>query len=582
MIHVIWNEKQAQAIWQQGRDVYTPYLLEMMEQAGLACRAWTPEAWREHRPSGVTVIAGLDEAGGWPELLGSYCESGNAVLAIGDTYGLDELLGVRRQQGTKEGWIDWRDEELAEGLRGSFHFFGAALVQAQAGVERFGTLTLRSKAETAHPAVTVKRYSRGAAAFFAVDLAQTACLIQQGTAVWKDGTPAPDGTAKIDDDFLKSDDSLVLDWERDRDAVDGGAPFFLHPIVDEFRIVLLRLLHRLGQAASRPLAQVWFWPEGLEAVGHISHDTDGNVPEAAEKLLERLEEADIHSSWCIIMPGYPERIYRRIVEEGHEPAFHFNALEQDGQRWDEEVFGTQLAMLRQQLADSGITADVTMNKNHYLRWEGDVQFYKWCERAGIVIEQSKGGTKQGNKGFISGTCHPHRAVAEAFERNRLLQPYSSPTLAWDPPLPVRCTLAEAKAILDRCKDVYGVAHFLYHPAMFALHESVGPAFVELVRYGKEQGLAWWTAGELHRWLTLRRGAEVRIEDGHLHIEAASACPGLTVLLPEGVDKPSGEQASSVRSVRSVLRMGIRLQQWILDVPSGKTLIPLLGTARAAV
>lgn len=582
MIHILWDEHQAQALWGQGRDVYTPYLTEWLEQAGFACRTWTTDAWREARPKGVTIVAGLDEANDWQELLASYCDDGNAVLAVGDVFGLDALLGVRASRRTREGWISWQDEELAAGLRGSFHFYGAALVQTQDEVERYGQLLLRSGTGNGWPAVTWRRAGRGAAALLAVDLARTICLLQQGASVWRDGAPAPDGSAALDDDVLKADDSHVLDWERDRDSVDGGAPFFLQPIVDEFRILFVRLLHRLADATARPLAQVWFWPEGLDAVGHISHDTDGNDSGAAEKLLDHLAAADIRSSWCIIMPGYPESLYKRIADEGHEFAFHYNALEQDGASWDEALFRTQLDMLRGQLASGGIDAEVTMNKNHYLRWEGDTQFYHWCERAGIVVEQSKGGTKQGNKGFISGTCHPYRPMAAASERNRLFDVYSNPTLAWDPPLPARCTLSEAKALLDRCHDVAGVAHFLIHPANIKQHQSVGETMVELVRYGRERGLAWWTAVELHNWLTLRSGVRASIEGDFLRLESNEACRGVTVLTPDAgeASEMSPETAAVVRCSRTVERMGIRRREWILDVPAGTTLIPLRGAATA--
>lgn len=582
MIHVIWNERQAEEYWRQGRDAFTPYLFEILKQAGLACKAWSPEAWLASRPAGVTIVAGLDGQAEWTNVFRTYCESGNTILAIGDTFGLDDLLGVRRARAVQEGWIGWNGSALAAGLRSSFHFFGAALVKPSDGVETHGAITLRSGKETVHPAVTVKAYERGAAALLAVDLARTFCLIQQGVPVLKDGTPAPDGTGAIDEDVLKTDDGAVLDWTRDRDTVEGGAPFYLHPIVDEFRLLFVRLLHRLSEVSSQAYAQVWFWPEGLEAVGHISHDTDGNVPRGAEMMLDGLKEADIKSSWCVIMPGYPEPIYRRIMAEGHEMAFHYNALEADGGYWDERLFNEQLELLKSQLAGLNEPVRIRTNKNHYLRWEGDASFYKWCERAGIVFEQSQGGTKQGNKGFLSGTCHPYLPVSDAAERNRLMNVYSNPTLAWDPPVPIRCTEPEAKALLDRSKDVYGVAHFLYHPASLLNHKDEYGGFVELIRYGKERGLAWWTALELYDWLELRRTVEASVEDGCLVIAAGRACQGLTVLLSASAKVPEGEAGALVRSASEVERCGIRLQQWILDVPQGETRIPLHGSVGATV
>ncbi|RKN84064.1 hypothetical protein [Paenibacillus ginsengarvi] len=583
MIHVIWNEKQAVHRWNQGRDEYTPYLFEILKQSGFAYTVWSPEAWLNSRPQGVSIVAGLDPRADWSGIFEDYCRSGNALLTIGDTHSLDAALGVKRVRSIKEGWIDWSGSALADGLRSSFHFFGGTLVKAEEGVETEGAVTLSNGSPTSHPAVTFKAYPGGAAALLSVDLARTFCLIQQGISVVKDGVPSPDGSGLINDDIWKADDGSVLDWVRDRNALEaGGIPFYMHPIVDEFRLLFIRLLHRLSKTVSRTMAQVWFWPEGLEAVGHISHDTDGNAPEAAEVMLDRLKEAGIKSSWCIIMPGYPEALYKRIVAEGHEMALHYNALESEGCYWDEELFNEQLAALQSQMAAIGGPAHIKTNKNHYLRWEGDVQFYKWCERAGIVFEQSKGGTKQGNKGFLAGTCHPYLPMSDSADRNRIMKVYSNPTLAWDPPVPIRCTMPEAKVLLDRSKEVYGVAHFLYHPATMAAHDNVGSGFLELLRYGEEQGLVWWTALELYNWLELRRTVQATVEDGYLRITAERVCKGLTVLLPPDAALPEGGGAAVIRSERMVNRCGMPLRQLILDVPQGVTSIPLREASAAAV
>lgn len=582
MIHVIWNENRAKAVWGQGRDVYESYWPEILKQAGLAFEMWTPETWLGEQPDGLTIVTGLDDSADWAAVLQSYCGRGNALLTIGGTHGLDDVLGVKNVRHIHEGWIGWDGSALADGLQSSFHFFGSALVRPEEGTEAHGIITLHNGTATAHPAVTLKPVSGGAAACLAVDLARTFRLIQQGVPVLKDGIPSDDGSGAIDDDIFKADDSVVLDWKRDRDSVGDGVPFFLHPIVDEFRLVLLRLVHRLQEATSRTFAQVWFWPEGLEAVGHISHDTDGNLVEAANMMMDRLNEADVKTSWCVIMPGYPEEVYERILAEGHEMALHYNALPQEGCYWDEGLFNEQLNQLQSQMAAMENGAErIWTNKNHYLRWEGDVQFYKWCEKAGIVVEQSKGGTKQGNKGFLAGTCHPYLPASDAAENNRIMNVYSNPTLAWDPPVPLRCTYPEAKALVDRSKDVYGVAHFLYHPATFKMYEDVGPTFVELIRYGKEAGLAWWTALELYSWLELRRTVEVRVEAGQLRIVSGTECKGLTILLSEGSLSPETAAAPGVRSMKAVERFGIRLQELVLDAVQGETNIELQGAVGAA-
>ena len=138
--------------------------------------------------------------------------------------------------------IQWDDCKLAESLRSSFHFFGASLVETCPDTESFGTLIRRNGEGSLFPAFTMRNYDSSCAAMICFDIAKSFCIIQQGIAVEKDGLPASDGTASIDDDILKTDDSSVLDWVHDRDKADPkSAAFFMHPIVDEMRIVFIQL-----------------------------------------------------------------------------------------------------------------------------------------------------------------------------------------------------------------------------------------------------------------------------------------------------------------------------------------------------
>lgn len=86
---------------------------------------------------------------------------------------------------------------------------------------------------------------------------------------------------------------------------------------------------------------------------------------------------------------------------------------------------------------------------------------------------------------------------------------SLPTLSWDPPYRSRCTEQEALALTERALDVYGVAHFLFHPYMIADPQApVGEMMVKLVEYGRLRGLEWWTSEQIWRWFEARRGIQV--------------------------------------------------------------------------
>jgi hypothetical protein len=581
MIHVVWNEAESEILWAEGRDDYRPYLFETLAHLGFTWTLWDTQSWSKERPQGVTILLSTENSTDWKGLLEEYCASGNALLGMGRVEGLESLLGVRATGSLPEGWISWEENcPVTDGLQSSFHCFDASLLEVSTttdNVETWGEWTARNGSPRKNPAFVLRSWETGVAALFTFDMMKTLCLLQQGVPVVRDGPPAPDGTAAIDEGILKTDDGTVLDWVRDRNPLsEGAAPFYLHPIADEIRALLVKALALLHEKIGAMLMQTWFWPEGLSAIGHISHDTDGNKPELAERMLDRLAEANVHSSWCTIMPGYPAPIYDRIIAEGHEMAFHYNALgtEIPESSWSEKDFLFQLEMLREQVPG----VPMVSSKNHYLRWEGGNEFYDWCERAEIRVEQSRGGTKQGNKGFLFGTCHPLRVIGTAREKNRIRDIISLPTLAWDPPMPARCTLDEAKALLRRCEDVYGVAHFLFHPGTIEQSAdglTAGEAMVSLCEYGREGEMDWWTSRQIDDWMRQRRDCQIEttpIRDGSIKvtITCVEEIKGLTFFLFQensGVWVPTDDLLRSLLPLERFGRAGVEV---ILDVPAGKT------------
>ncbi|WP_127581587.1 hypothetical protein [Paenibacillus koleovorans] len=606
MIHVVWNERECGIMRAERRACYTENIFELLTYLGLAYQKWSPDDWADALPTGVTLLVGEGDRSDWAAACGAYCREGNVLLAIGGLHGTGSLFGVRQVTGdlnVTEGWVEWGDDPLAEDLQSSFHFFGGCSVEPlSAGASGASSASGVSGGSTASaidagdcgpleiggqlmrrigivrepfPALLSRRVGRGRATMLAVDLMQTFCLIQQGVKVVKDGAPAPDGTGAINDNILKADDACVLDWGRDRDTV-GGAPFYLHPIVDEWRILFMRLLHQLFTASGHTFGQVWLWPGGLSAIGHISHDTDRNIPEQALNTLDRLADAGVKSTWCIIMPGYDESINRRIAEAGHEVALHYNALgtEMPQSQWKESHFKHQYDMLRSQFPDERIVT----NKNHYLRWEGDYALLHWCERQGLYLEQSRGGTKQGNKGFLTGTSHPFLT----FNPDTGLQEtdvVSLTTLSWDPPFAMRCTEEEALALTDRVRDVYGVAHFLFHPYLVGTESTVGAMLVKLVEHGRQLGMDWWTGAQILDWFRARRQVQVEWSHGGAgqtatgRIIAEADVDGVTILLaydeeafgsPEHPWGIAVDNGAELARVSNVLRFGCKYKEIVLE------------------
>src|SRR5207253_6712209 len=135
---------------------------------------------------------------------------------------------------------------------------------------------------------------------------------------------------------------------------------------------------------------------------------------------------------------------------------HFDAMSPDC-LWGEAQFEAQWQRLSGLFEERPVT-----NKNHYLRWEGDTEFFDWCVARGIRMDQSKGVSKTGGAGFNFGTCHPYRPVAPD---GRVLPLLELPTPAQD--LIVFAPEALAAPLLDGVVKQHGILHLLFHPAHVA-------------------------------------------------------------------------------------------------------------------
>src|SRR5690606_10430201 len=133
---------------------------------------------------------------------------------------------------------------------------------------------------------------------------------------------------------------------------------------DQWREILLRAIFYAADKQGFAVPVLWLYPRNLTAIGHISLDTDQNVPEHAEILFDTLEEQQVKATWCTIMPGLPQEFMLRIQKAGHELAMHYDAMT-EGLHWGQDQFTEQWRGL---VTLFNGHQPVT-NKNHYLRWE---------------------------------------------------------------------------------------------------------------------------------------------------------------------------------------------------------------------
>ncbi|MNI06072.1 hypothetical protein D3C73_590410 [compost metagenome] len=385
-----------------------------------------------------------------------------------------------------------------------------------------------------------------------INIPETIVKLQQGSGpVFEDGIPAPDGSGNLDEGILKADDCCEMDWEQDRSTTETCMSYYSVPYADLWRETLLSQLIHEANAIELLIPFIDYWPEGVKQVAMISHDSDLNIDESALVTLDVLKECGVHSTWCMIEPGYSSHVYDRVKAEGHELAFHYNALEMDKGVWSSSEFERQLANIR-----SVTNAPIVSNKNHYTRYEGWGELFRWCEAGGIESDQTRGPSKKGNIGFLFGTCHPYFPIAWADERNRTYNVLEIGFLTQDLD---HSTLADTSVIipfLEEVSGVRGVAHFLFHQVHILQQPKVRDALRKVIGEAKARGFVFWTGEQIVRWEKARRQARISIDSsGRISLENA----------PEGavVRIPVLEQAD-YNDEGAELRFGFKCRKWTVE------------------
>ena len=465
------------------------------------------------------------------KVLRGFVESGGALIGIGSTSNLGRLFGASTRGRFHEGYIQIAAPSVSiiSNLRSSLHVFGGSKLVATQGKSLAKAMNRRCK--IVGDAIIEREVGNGYTLLFGPDVVGSIVHIQQGIPVTQDGTPAPDGSAALDEGTLKTEDGFVLDWERDRAPIPPDSqPIFLEPIADELRELIIKSILHCLQHQSVPIPMLWYWPRCLKSVAMMSHDSDGNNQELAWSLLEVTDELDLKTTWCILYPGgYTQSFYQTLKDRGYEVALHYDALtQQEHTRWSQKDFDFQHAWL---LKEANVPI-LRSNKNHYTRWENRLEFFRWCAAKGIETEQSKGPSKLGTIGFPLGGSHPWYPIddegcgerIEVLEINMLTQD-----------LVITCPSYYGRGLVDSVARHYGVAHFLFHPAHIE-KPGVGEALRDVVQYAQAQGMEWWTSEQIGIWERQRR--KVRLIDMQVngseityHFTSPEAIEAVTFLLP---------------------------------------------------
>lgn len=554
--------------WREGGNCFDSFAVEALDHAGLTCEPIEPEAVSGDRidvlliPQGGTVRES-DVAG-----IVRLAEAGGSVIQYGSPGALGEHFGLRVARATGSGYACFPDQEDAPPLRflegHATTFDGKDSLSSE--WKRTGELRATPAGEPVSPAWLERSVGEGSIAFCPADVFESMVLMQQGDKpVTQDGAPAPDGTVPLDDGILKAEETLQLDWNWDRANTPSGTPYFRTPYCDYWREAVVGHLIRAALRRGLTLPFLWYWPDPYESVALLSHDSDQNIDESATTTLEFLDEHKINSTWCIIKPGFGGDTYDRVKAAGHELAFHYNAHNDQGGKWSEDEFKSQFSWLKQATE----LDEIPSNKNHYTRFEGWSELFGWCEDCGIRVDQTRGPSKLGDRGFLFGTCHPYRPVAWHDERNRLYDVLEVGFLTQDLDLSDHWGRSDVLyPLLDQVQRVSGVAHFLFHQVHIHRSEQVRQALSTLINEARSRGMPWWTSAQVGAWERARRGVSLRLSkdnEGRTTIEASSRSElrNAVIYIPAGLDN-AGESSEG-----TVLRWGFRCRRVVCDLKPGE-------------
>lgn len=495
-----------------GINTFQIYVNEILAHAGFTFDRRTSIKHVSLDTADILIVALAEDDQTTSESLWQFAEQGGVVIILAGSGSLAQRAGCAISTALTAGYATL-PASPAEGT--PLRFLSAMpwniTESTSLSVEGIGKLEAgRPGGELMGPLIVRTSVGTGVIERWAVDVASTVVALQQGVEpVRRDGQPAPDGSAQINEGILKADDGFTLDWTLDRRTTSTGQPYFAYPYADLWREVLINRLLLLARERGLALPFVDYWPPGVQSVALISHDSDLNNNDSALTTLRLEQEHAIHSTWCILEPGYAPEVYQQIKAQGHELAFHYNSVEHEQYRWDASEFTRQFEWLKA----AAQLETVASNKNHYTRFEGWGDLFVWLETAGIELDQTRGPSKRGNVGLLFGTCHPFFPIAWHDEDNRLYDVLELGFLTQDMDLGNWADSSAIAPFIDAVQRVRGVAHFLFHPIHLHQQEAVRKAFAAVISELRQRGFPFWTSRQINDWERARRTLRVEGIDG---------------------------------------------------------------------
>lgn len=578
-IAVVLDSGDQPARWPNGPNFAGCYVEEILRHAGIfydvVRRPDLPALRDEHQ---VLVLPwNLPLTDGERSAVTRFVSSGGGLVGIGGTSGLETVFGCTVGDAITTGHV--RADEAPHPVTAHLGpparvFAGRRLVPTSGSV--LGTFSVAGEDDDTAAAIVEHRLDGGTAIAIGPDIVWSVLHMQQGSAI------DPEQVEGIVD----VEKGMVLDLAQDRQPLEAGdlrilekrmwdnSPddphlAFFEPMADSLRELLIRAILYLCHQRGVVLPLLWYWPGDLPAIAHLSHDSDGNDQLKASRLFWLVNELELNTTWCVYYPGgYEKEFYPRVREVGSEIALHFESQSrQEHTCWTLDDLRFQYQWLRQ---EAGLDRLVS-NKNHCLRWEGRLEFFRWCESVGIKLDETRGSNFGARNGFPFGGSHPWFPADDKQPGAPRIDVLEVNLMTQD--LVFRCPPSFGKAFTDKSLERYGIAHFLFHPANLDL-PGVEPALREIVAHVRDRGMAWWTAERINTWERARRTVECRPTDGMFTFTPGSDLPNacLLFLRPQGRGPVvRAGIADAPYSPDSVERYGFTFERVLADLGAGRDL-----------
>ncbi len=220
------DEEVSKRRWQYGQNVFANYMSEVLDRMRIPYQKISNAEQIDHQQFEIIIAALTPDTKAVEEKILDFVKNGGSVFSLAALDQLAPYFGYRKGETVRAGYAMY-DQEKYQKLR----FLKAVPWNPTENAKTENVIG--SLLDGKYPLFQQFSVGKGTFTRSSVDIADTIVMLQQGAEpLFEDGSPAPDGTAEINDHFLKVDDMCQMDWEQDRKFTSTAHPYFAYPYAD--------------------------------------------------------------------------------------------------------------------------------------------------------------------------------------------------------------------------------------------------------------------------------------------------------------------------------------------------------------